>query len=157
MADPGFPRGGGTNPKGGGATYNLANFSRKLQENEEILGQRGEGARGKFRANSVPFPLTHSNISKFILFSRIASLLELIHFPFLGIAPIFQLIQKILFSLTFSYSSDHQPMTMLPLFCLIYSACCLLFFSCVWCRIRQLMMKLRLMNQGGKYLRRTQK
>ena len=45
MADPGFPRGGGTNPKGGGApTYYLANFSRKLHENEEILDQRG-GAR----------------------------------------------------------------------------------------------------------------
>ena len=43
MADPGFPRGGGTNPKGGGArTYYLANFSQKLHENEEILGR---GAR----------------------------------------------------------------------------------------------------------------
>ena len=45
VADPGFPRGGGANPKGGGApTYYLANFSWKLHENEEILGQRG-GAR----------------------------------------------------------------------------------------------------------------
>ena len=42
MADLGFPRGGGANPKGGGApTYYLANFSGKLHENEEILGQRG--------------------------------------------------------------------------------------------------------------------
>ena len=44
VADPGFPRGGGANPKGGAPTYYLANFSRKLHENEEILGQRG-GAR----------------------------------------------------------------------------------------------------------------
>ena len=41
VVDPGFPRGGGTNPKGGAPTYYLANFSRKLHENEEILGQRG--------------------------------------------------------------------------------------------------------------------
>ena len=42
VADPGFPRGGGANPKGRGApAYYLANFSRKLHENEEIWGQRG--------------------------------------------------------------------------------------------------------------------
>ena len=41
VADLGFPRGGGANPKGGAPTYYLANFSRKLHENEEILGQRG--------------------------------------------------------------------------------------------------------------------
>ena len=41
VADPGFPRGGGANPKGGAPTYYLANFSRKLHENEEILDQRG--------------------------------------------------------------------------------------------------------------------
>ena len=42
VADPGFPTGGGANPKGGGApTYYFANFSQKLHENEEILGQRG--------------------------------------------------------------------------------------------------------------------
>ena len=46
VADPGFPRGGGTNPKGGAPTYYLANFSRKLHENEEILGQRG-GREGR--------------------------------------------------------------------------------------------------------------
>ena len=44
VADPGFPRGGGANPKGGAPTYYLANFSRKLDENEEFLDQRG-GAR----------------------------------------------------------------------------------------------------------------
>ena len=44
VADLGFPRGGGANPKGGPPTYYLANFFRKLHENEEILGQRG-GAR----------------------------------------------------------------------------------------------------------------
>ena len=43
VADPGFPRGGGANPKGGAPTYYLANFCQKLHENEEILGQRGEG------------------------------------------------------------------------------------------------------------------
>ena len=41
MVDPGFPRGGGANPKGGAPTYYLANFSRKLHENEEILGRGG--------------------------------------------------------------------------------------------------------------------
>ena len=42
VADPGFPRGGGANTKGGGVpTYYLANFSGKLHENEEILGQGG--------------------------------------------------------------------------------------------------------------------
>ena len=41
VADPGFPRGGSANPKGGAPTYYLANFSRKLHENEEILDQRG--------------------------------------------------------------------------------------------------------------------
>ena len=44
VADPGFPRGGGTNPKGGAPTYYLANLFQKLHENEEIMGQRG-GAR----------------------------------------------------------------------------------------------------------------
>ena len=32
----------GANPKGGAPTYYLANFSWKLHENEEILGQRGD-------------------------------------------------------------------------------------------------------------------
>ena len=41
VADPGFPRGGGANRKGGAPTYYLANFSRKLHENEEILGGGG--------------------------------------------------------------------------------------------------------------------
>ena len=41
VADPGFPRGGGANPGGGAPTYYLVNFSQKLHENEEILGQRG--------------------------------------------------------------------------------------------------------------------
>ena len=39
-----FPEEGALTPKGGAPTYYLANFSRKLHENEEILGQRG-GAR----------------------------------------------------------------------------------------------------------------
>ena len=36
-----FPEEGALTPKGGMPTYYLANFSRKLHENEEILGQRG--------------------------------------------------------------------------------------------------------------------
>ena len=39
-----FPEEGALTPKGGAPIYYLANFSRKLHENEEILGQRG-GAR----------------------------------------------------------------------------------------------------------------
>ena len=39
VADPGFPRGGGANPKGGAPTYYLTNFCQKLHENEEILDQ----------------------------------------------------------------------------------------------------------------------
>ena len=42
VADPGFPREEGANPKGGVPTYYLASFFRKLHENEEILGR---GAR----------------------------------------------------------------------------------------------------------------
>ena len=41
VADPGFPRGGGANPKGEVPAYYLANFSRKLHENEEIWGPEG--------------------------------------------------------------------------------------------------------------------
>ena len=44
VADPGFPRRGGANPRGGAPTYYLTNFSQKLHENEENLTQRG-GAR----------------------------------------------------------------------------------------------------------------
>ena len=44
VADPGFPRGLGANPKGGVQTYYLANFSQKLHENEEILDQRGDAS-----------------------------------------------------------------------------------------------------------------
>ena len=36
-----FPEEGALIPKGGAPTYYLANFSQKLHENEEILGQRG--------------------------------------------------------------------------------------------------------------------
>ena len=37
VADPGFLRGGGTNPRGGGApTYDFAKFSKKMHEIERI-------------------------------------------------------------------------------------------------------------------------
>ena len=36
-----FPEEGALTPKGGAPTYYLVNFSQKLHENEEILGQRG--------------------------------------------------------------------------------------------------------------------
>ena len=43
MADPGFPRGGGANPRGGGApTYDFAKFSQKLHE----LKESGPGGGG---------------------------------------------------------------------------------------------------------------
>ena len=45
VADPGFPRCGGTNPpggRGGGTTYNYAKFSKNCTELKE-LGGRGEG------------------------------------------------------------------------------------------------------------------
>ena len=50
MADPGFPRGGGTNPKAGAQTYYLTNFSQKLHENEEVWGRGGH-------ASLAPLPL----------------------------------------------------------------------------------------------------
>ena len=41
-AVPGFPIGGGTNPRGGGVpTYYLAKFSPKMHENENISGHGG--------------------------------------------------------------------------------------------------------------------
>ena len=45
VADPGFPRGGGTNPSGEEATYDFANFSQKLQEIERIVDPGKGGAR----------------------------------------------------------------------------------------------------------------
>ena len=55
VADPGFPRGGGANHKGGAPTYYLAKFSRKLHENEEILGQRGGASLAPpLRSATVP-------------------------------------------------------------------------------------------------------
>ena len=44
VADPEFPRGGGANPRGGGApTYDFAKFSQKLHEIERY-GPRESGA-----------------------------------------------------------------------------------------------------------------
>ena len=57
VADPGFPRGGGAKPRGGAPTYYLANFSQKLHENEEISGQRGEGARDARPPLDPPLPM----------------------------------------------------------------------------------------------------
>ena len=56
MADPGFPREGGANPKRGHQPITWANFSRKLHENEEILG----GGRGASDATAAT--QTFSNI-----------------------------------------------------------------------------------------------
>ena len=36
VADPGFPRGGGANSRGGAPTYDFAKFSQKLHEIERI-------------------------------------------------------------------------------------------------------------------------
>ena len=47
MADPGFPRGGGTNSPGGAPTYDFTKFSQKLHEIERIWTPGG-GARPKF-------------------------------------------------------------------------------------------------------------
>ena len=42
VADPGFPRGGGASPKGGGApTYYLTNFCRKLHEMKKFCARGG--------------------------------------------------------------------------------------------------------------------
>ena len=64
-----FPEGGVPTPEGGAPTYYLANFSRKLHENKEILGPRGG------RASLAPPPRSAnadcakmSNHSMFILF-----------------------------------------------------------------------------------------
>ena len=43
-ADPGFPVGGGANPRGG-AIYDFAKFCEKLHEIEKILGRGGGGGR----------------------------------------------------------------------------------------------------------------
>ena len=48
VADPGFPRGGGTNSPGGAPTYDFAKFSRKLHEIERIWIPGGGGMRPKF-------------------------------------------------------------------------------------------------------------
>ena len=40
-----FPEEGALTPKGGAPTYYLANFSRKLHENEENFGPEGGGER----------------------------------------------------------------------------------------------------------------
>ena len=44
-ADPGFPVGGGANPRGA-PTYDFVKFSEKLHEIEKILGRRGGRAPG---------------------------------------------------------------------------------------------------------------
>ena len=45
-ADPGFPVGGGTDPRGGAPTYNFVKFSEKLHEIEIILGAPPKSATG---------------------------------------------------------------------------------------------------------------
>ena len=41
VADPGFPRGGGANPKGGVPTYYLANFSQNCMKMKNVWATRG--------------------------------------------------------------------------------------------------------------------
>ena len=50
-----FPEEGALTPKGGAPTYNLANFSRKLHENEEILSQGARGTRAPLRSATVDY------------------------------------------------------------------------------------------------------
>ena len=45
-ADPGFPVGGGADPRGGAPTYDFVKFSKKLHEIEKNLGRRGGRAPG---------------------------------------------------------------------------------------------------------------
>ena len=40
-ADPGFPVGGGANPRGGGRQHDFAKFCEKLHEIEKSLGRSG--------------------------------------------------------------------------------------------------------------------
>ena len=54
-----FPEGGAPTPEGGAPTYYLANFSRKLHENKEILGPRGG------RASLAPPPRSANGFSYF--------------------------------------------------------------------------------------------
>ena len=57
VADPGFPRGGGANSRGGGApTYDFAKYSQKLHEIERIWTPGG-GARLKFYYVDPPLHL----------------------------------------------------------------------------------------------------
>ena len=68
MADPGFPRGGGANPKG-------ANFSQKLHENEEISGQMGGGGARPSHLNLDP-PLFRLRMGNFASINGIDHILE---------------------------------------------------------------------------------
>ena len=70
VADPGFPRGGGANPKGGGGEPIIWPFSppRKLHENKEILGQKGEAIP---RAPLDPPLLSHHTLFIAMTFLRI--------------------------------------------------------------------------------------
>ena len=52
IQDPGFHR-GGKPTREGASTYYLANFSRKLHENEEILGRWGGGGRPSCPSRSI--------------------------------------------------------------------------------------------------------
>ena len=67
MADPGFPRGGGAKPRGGAPSYYLANFPRKLHENEEISGR---GARGTRPPLDPPLTINTVQTSLFVFVRR---------------------------------------------------------------------------------------
>ena len=59
VADPGFPRGGGTNsPQGGAPTYHFARFSQKLHEIERIWAPGG-GTRPSRPPLDPPVLISH--------------------------------------------------------------------------------------------------
>ena len=60
VADPGFPRGGGTNPQGGAPGYDFIKISQKLHEIKENLARGGGGAR-PLRPTPLDPPLSISH------------------------------------------------------------------------------------------------
>ena len=76
MADPGFPRGGGTNSPGGAPTYDFAKFSQKLHEIERIwtLG----GVSPKFYYVDPPLTTIVKPSKNFLTSSKKGKLLNIL-------------------------------------------------------------------------------